>query len=365
MRDNRTGVVLVHGFKSGPVTWDPFRLLAARDPELAPVTAIPFEYATGVWTANPLQVLPSLDTVADSLKDFIDTSCHRFERLVLVSHSQGGLVIQRFLARMAHEGRASDLPRVRRIVMLACPNSGAEIALTLRRLLVRRNPQEAQLRPLNEQVADTQRTVLRDFVNAREITDRTCPIPFSVYAGASDNIVPAASARGVFPDAAALPGDHFTIVKTDSPTHRTYQTLRRLILLASVDDPPSASTAAVVGSTAPDGTRHTDVTDISRETYPLPDLFAMVAAAERIADMDDPEFRRSVIQRMRVQLSPVHGFTASHRPHMRDHLVEILQRCLNHRDPRAALNAFVGAVASLRPEEKGTADLQTLMGGDR
>ncbi|GLV85775.1 hypothetical protein Slala03_54640 [Streptomyces lavendulae subsp. lavendulae] len=40
----------------------------------------------------------------------------------------------------------------------------------------------------------------------RPVTERMCPIPFSVYA--SDNVVPAASAQRHDPDAAALPGDH-------------------------------------------------------------------------------------------------------------------------------------------------------------
>ncbi|MER5756025.1 hypothetical protein [Streptomyces sp. NPDC002088] len=344
--------MLVHGFKSSPVTWESFRLLVAGERELAFVRTVPFSYDTAIWSFNPLRMLPSIDTVADSLKEFLDTECQDFDGLVMVTHSQGGLVVQRFLTRMAQEGRAAELSRIRRVAMLACPNNGSEIALPLRRLLVRNNPQEAQLRPLNEQVADTQRLILRDFVYASSTSERTCPIPFSVFAGESDNIVRPSSARSVFPDAAVLPGDHFTIVHMDTPMHRTYTTLRRLIRDASRDDriPPISG-------------RETGKETHARDEKPdLPTLLAVVSAAEQISDMDDPEFRKLVLRLMRKQLAPLYGFTAAYQANTRDHLVEIIQRCLDHRDPHATLDAFLGAVASLRPDERGTANLRAVIG---
>jgi hypothetical protein len=46
--------------------------------------------------------------------------------------------------------------------------------------------------------------------------------------------VPAASAQSDYPDAAALPGDHSSIARPTSRQHRTYTTLRRLILAESL-----------------------------------------------------------------------------------------------------------------------------------
>ncbi|WP_406489720.1 alpha/beta fold hydrolase [Streptomyces phaeochromogenes] len=350
MEDERLGVVLVHGFKSGSAAWDSFRLLASGDAELGAVTFLPFTYSTSIWQLNPLRMIPGFDTVADSFKEFLDTECRDFDRLIVVTHSQGGLIMQRFLSRMAMEGRAADVSRIRRVVMLACPNTGAEVALSLRRRIVRSNPQEAELRPLNEQVADTQRIVLRQFVNARSITARTCPLPFSVFAGESDNVVPPASARGVFPDAAALPGDHFSIVGMDSLTHRTYTTLRRLILSVlaiQVSSPPASAVA-----------KRSD----DRARGALPELFTVVGAAENVTDMDDPEFRRSVLRLMRAKLAPAHGFTVAYKPNMRDHLVEIVQHCLDHRAPDMALRAFTDGVSDLRPDDRGTALLRAAIG---
>ncbi|MFE0118800.1 esterase/lipase family protein [[Kitasatospora] papulosa] len=231
LSDDRLGVVMIHGLISGPKVWQPLQRLIAGDGALRFVEALPFEYATGVKRLHPLRVFPSIDTVADSLKEFLVTEAGDFERLMLVTHSQGGLVAQRYLARMLADGEGRELARIRRIVMLACPNNGSELLLSLRRnVLGLRHPQEKDLRPLNDQVTATLRTVLRDVVQTPTLSDRTCPIDINVYAGESDRVVPPASAQSVFPKSAALPGDHSTILKVESAEHRTFTTLRRLIL---------------------------------------------------------------------------------------------------------------------------------------
>ncbi|MFH9293897.1 esterase/lipase family protein [Streptomyces sp. NPDC017520] len=222
---------MVHGLMSGPQVWEPLRGLIAADRTLGFVETLSFEYATGLFSVNPLQVFPSIDTVADSLKEYLVTEAGAFDQLLLVTHSQGGLVAQRYLARMLQDGRGGELVRIQRLVMLACPSNGSELLLSLRRrVLGGRHPQEADLRPLNDQVNTTLRTVVRDVVHASAVTDRTCPIPVSVYAGESDGVVSRTSAQSVFPDSSALPGDHFSILKADSPRHRTFTALRRLIL---------------------------------------------------------------------------------------------------------------------------------------
>ncbi|MFG3657087.1 esterase/lipase family protein [Streptomyces sp. NPDC047706] len=231
LSDGRLGVVMIHGIRSGPKVWRPLEQLIANDEELGFVETLQFQYATGVKRLHPLRVFPSIDTVADSLKEFLATEAGDFERLMLVTHSQGGLVGQRHLARMLADGAGQELVRIKRVVMLACPNNGSELLLSLRRnILGLGHPQEKDLRPLNREVSATLRTILRDVVHATAVSDRTCPIDFRVYAGESDRVVPAASAQSVFPDTAALPGDHSTILKADSADHRTFTTLRRLIL---------------------------------------------------------------------------------------------------------------------------------------
>ncbi|WP_194894606.1 alpha/beta fold hydrolase [Catenulispora pinisilvae] len=251
------GIVFVHGINSSPSMWDAFADLLAHDPELTQILAEPtprFGYATGLWRPwwRPLQVIPSITTAADSLKEYLTTEAGRYEGLVLVGHSQGGLVIQRCLVRLLSEGRGRELARIRRVVLLARPNTGSQLALAARRALIRSNPQERALRPYDELMADTLRVIALDVIYApSEPSDRSCRIPFSIYVGEQDGVVTRASAQAMFPEAAALPGDHFSIARPTSHDHRTYATVKRLLLQAARGDrDPPVKTATSLGPAA-------------------------------------------------------------------------------------------------------------------
>ncbi|MFE7077448.1 alpha/beta fold hydrolase [Streptomyces sp. NPDC057620] len=229
-RAGALALVMVHGFRSSGAMWTPLQNLLKEDPELN-ITSMAFEYATGLFEPNPTRVFPSINVVADSLMEYLRTEAKDYGRLVILAHSQGGLIVQRYLTRMLAAGRGNELPDIRRVVLLACPNTGSQIFLPLRRAVMgKKHPQESELRPLNEEVTNTRRALMRHVIHATAVSQHTRPIPFSVYAGESDNIVPAAAAQDVYPDVAVLPGDHSSIARPTSLEHRTYTTLRRLIL---------------------------------------------------------------------------------------------------------------------------------------
>jgi len=240
---NESAVVLVHGLFSSPSTWDPLALLLTQDTELSTkYDVVRFSYQSPQWNWRPSKRVPDFNTIADSLATFVEVECSAYRRLVLVSHSQGGLVIQRFLARMVGQGRGLELVNIRRIVLLACPNSGSELLLLLRRFAKFWNhPQERDLRPLSVAVVEAQRSVLKNVVFADSIGTDRCPIPFAVYAGESDNVVTPASANSVFPDVGTLPGDHGSILRADSTTHRTFTTIKANLLLALHAPSPESS----------------------------------------------------------------------------------------------------------------------------
>jgi hypothetical protein len=247
---DRLCVVFVHGFNSRVKVWNRFISLIDEDPELGGVEARTFGYATGLARLRPDRSLPSLSTVADHLKTYLDATVTG-RPLVLVGHSMGGLVIQRYLVRMLAEGRGQELARIRRVVLFACPNTGSEIARGARRFLLGTHPQERQLRTLDEDVRDTHASVLRDVVGAVTVSERSCPIPFSVFAAESDRVVPRASAQGAFPDSGALPGDHFSVVQPRSREHTVYVTLRQLLReAASGSDPPGGLPFAAFTATS-------------------------------------------------------------------------------------------------------------------
>ncbi|MEU6522601.1 alpha/beta fold hydrolase [Streptomyces sp. NPDC046924] len=209
-------VVFVHGLFSSESTWDQFRKLLAADDELRGVVAHSFSYSSKKARFRPDRALAQYDDIADSLGVFLSVQIPRTGRVVLVTHSQGGLIVQRYLVRTLHEARGHTLARIAEIVMFGCPNNGSGFLLPLRRMLFfLRNPQERQLRPYRREVLETQRAVLRSVVQAERDDGSQRRIPIQAYGGTEDNVVPAREARGVFPDGATVPGDHFQIIQPE------------------------------------------------------------------------------------------------------------------------------------------------------
>jgi hypothetical protein len=237
-------VVFIHGLFSSARTWSAFNALMRDDPALAGFDRFEFEYWSPVFRFNPLRRIPDYTAIADTLLTFLETRTADYRKIVLVTHSQGGLIVQRYLARRLAVGQGEQLRRIRRIVMYACPNYGSQALFALRKyakLWV--HPQERTLRPFNEEIHETRRIVHLQVVNATATTSSTAPIPMAVYAGNMDGIVPLASAQDLFPDAAALPGDHSTIIKPDSPDHLSFLALRRHLLQLVEPQPNGADQA--------------------------------------------------------------------------------------------------------------------------
>ena len=153
--------VLVHGLFSSSRTWDPLVSLLESDSDISnPLRILLFDYSSPKWNWRVTRRIPDLSTVADSLSTFIEVECAAYDRLILVGHSQGGLIIQTYLAKMLADGRGLDLGKIRRVVLLACPNNGSELLLLFRKSAkFWSHPQERELRPLAASIVDVQRRV--------------------------------------------------------------------------------------------------------------------------------------------------------------------------------------------------------------
>lgn len=243
----RTAVVFVHGLFSSGKAWSQFRCLLADDEDLAELRLLGFEYPSPKFVLNPLRRIPDFNILAESLRTFLEeTEAAEYESIVLVSHSQGGLIVQRYLAQSVMGARGHELTRIKRVVMFACPNSGSEIFILVRRALAFwYQPQERHLRPLNEAVGSAQQVVINRIVHAAGVASDRCQISVRAYAGEEDNVVTPVSAKGVFPDTGVLPGDHSSIIRPDSRSHRSYLALKRNLLQAF--DVGTDATARVTG----------------------------------------------------------------------------------------------------------------------
>jgi len=234
----RTTVVFVHGFISSPECWDPFVTRLAKDDELAGkgFRFTRFRYPTKFLEWNPSKRIPGIDECGDGLGAFLDSQ-PECDQWFLVGHSMGGLVIQSFLAQKIRAQRGADLAKIRSVILFATPNRGSTILSSLRGIFskVRKNPQEEDLQVLDKDIAEMSDVITRSILAAKSVEDGYCPIPFRVFWGLQDDVVPEVSARGSFIEASPLPGGHSEIIQcapdaTDDPEDQRYQALKGALL---------------------------------------------------------------------------------------------------------------------------------------
>lgn len=248
-------VVLIHGFWSSLSIWDRLVGRFRADPDLASARFHPFGYESPRfrWPWSRARI-PEYEDIAESLPAYLAERVRDGSPLVMVTHSQGGLILQRYLAWMLSEGRGLDLVSIRRIVMLSCPHEGTEYLRSIRTAVgFAHRPQGHELHVLAEKVGRDRRIVLRQVVNARDVDDRNCPIPVHVYSGRTDRVVLRQSAQSVFPAAQVLPGDHASILDPAAPGSLTFSTLRRHILEAASTAAPGRRAATPQDPALPTG----------------------------------------------------------------------------------------------------------------
>ena len=230
---SRTLVVFIHGLATGPHAWDQLISLLRADPLLEDRFGFDtFEYSSRLIDNRLLTRKPTYRTVGEKLRTRFLRYSGEYENIVFITHSQGGLVLQTFLSRVLARGEAASLARIRRILLIACPNAGSGAFLLPRRLVgtLWPNAQERQLRPLDEEIADVHQQVIRDIAQATETSARTCPIHIVAYAAEEDGIVLPPSAYGSFSHTGVLPGDHFTVIRPGSHDDQGYLDLRAELL---------------------------------------------------------------------------------------------------------------------------------------
>lgn len=230
-RARAVAVVFVHGILSSRAAWEPLIRYIREDADLRDFDLMPYEYASPLMQLRPGRDIPDVRKIARGLDTFLN-NLPEYRRIVLIAHSQGGLVVQRYLHDALAGARGRELARIRLILLFACPNGGSEFLGTLRRSTrsFLRNPQEKDLVPLVRDVTEATRMVLERVVGATEVTETRCPIPLFVYAGLTDAIVTEAAALNVFPRVGVLPGDHSRIIRPTSSGDPIVNTVRIKLL---------------------------------------------------------------------------------------------------------------------------------------
>jgi pimeloyl-ACP methyl ester carboxylesterase/O-acetyl-ADP-ribose deacetylase (regulator of RNase III) len=238
--------IFVHGLFSSSKTWDPLVGLLSEDSLISDnFNFLAISYPSNKLRFNILRRIPDIGSIADRLRIEIDHYVDGAERIALVGHSMGGLIILRYLTKMIADQKGLDLRRARSVVMLATPNDGSDIFRVLREHLWLRHPQELELRRFNQDVTEARLRVRQSVVDVSDAAIDRCPIPIAAYAGEADNVVKFDSARSFFQLGGTLPGDHFTIHRPTDRNQLVYKVVRKhLIDALEAPLPPVAQSYA-------------------------------------------------------------------------------------------------------------------------
>lgn len=231
--------VFVHGFSSSEDCWQELLGLMLTDSRIAAKFRLKtFQYSTAKFELNPLRRIPTLKEIAGDLDDFIQKRFspdypERYTDLTLIGHSMGGLLIQEYIARkLGRAGESRELGIIRQVILIATPNRGSVTLEGVRNLFSRfvDNPQEECLKVFNPEIDEVTRVIEESVIDATMRDDHQWPIPFHVFWGGNDNIVPQASARAAFEVASELNGDHFTVLQPDNLDDERYEKLADALL---------------------------------------------------------------------------------------------------------------------------------------
>jgi tetratricopeptide (TPR) repeat protein/pimeloyl-ACP methyl ester carboxylesterase len=225
-------LVLIHGLGSSPATWGRLIPLLEADDDLRGLRIHPFGYEspTSPLPRLPGTRIPDYVDIADFLRLFLQLKTEQ-TNTAIVTHSQGGLIVQRYLAWMLRNGHGHELAAIKLIVMIACPNEGSEFLRTPRKVTrFDQRPQVRELGVLNADVAEARHLVWTLVDRATGVSDDECPIPIYAYSGMSDGIVSRTSAQSYFRNIGSLPGTHLTVLDPNAPYNETFPVLKLHLL---------------------------------------------------------------------------------------------------------------------------------------
>jgi pimeloyl-ACP methyl ester carboxylesterase len=300
----RSVICFIHGLNSSSRTWRRLLDLMRSDPSIWRLfDADTFDYDARIINTGLLSRTPEYITIAEKLATHFVELESRYESIVFVTHSQGGIVLQYFEERLLRNSEARRLSKVKQIVMIACPNLGSTTALRSRQMLTSfvRHPQVIRLAPYNREVAAIHQAITQSTNSGVRPSDREWPIPTLALAGLNDGIVEPVSAFGRFANTGVIDGDHFSVLTPSGQDDPRYKTIRRAILssldAAAANQQPGAQSRLALGR-AHDDPWLRWVSEESDDV--LPALADLLAATSRcvVAIVGGPDFGKTTILRL-------------------------------------------------------------------
>ncbi len=227
---NRNLAVFVHGFKGNPTsTWGSLPKLIKNDKELKDFDLLFWGYPSHLFKQNV-----NINTIGRYLKTEIDHTPQPYDRIVLIGHSIGGLVIRAYIVDALLNEKGNDLKNIDAILLFGTPNDGLEVARYVPEFV---NDQIADIRVVSDLIIQLRQVWVKRVINAEQNDNHHRKIPTLAISGIEDKFVPEASAKSYFKNTATTKGNHISMVKPKDTQHPTYRIIKKRLL--AVKSPPS------------------------------------------------------------------------------------------------------------------------------
>jgi len=139
-------ILLIHGLGGSKKDWDPFieRLIKHELHKSWHIHCWGYPSATfQSFTDHPN---PDIEFIADGLRTHIKSRMGKYENIVLVAHSLGGIITRKYLLE---EIKLERLPKVSTLLLIGTPNNGSHLA-SLAKYFNRNNKVIYQLLPYSD-----------------------------------------------------------------------------------------------------------------------------------------------------------------------------------------------------------------------
>jgi pimeloyl-ACP methyl ester carboxylesterase/tetratricopeptide (TPR) repeat protein len=245
-------VVFVHGFTGEAVdTWEGFPDMLTADPELTDYSFCFWGYPSRLDLSHVFLKYfwendPDIHTIGRGLRTLLQNTIGEEEKLVLVGHSMGGLVIQSFILEELARGARDLVDRVAEIVLYATPSGGKRLAHWSGCF----KNQVADMDDVGPFIRGLRRGWRELIEDTRAARPRPTSFRMTLVAGLEDRFVPEETALDPFPldEHEFSPGNHSEVVKPALVGRVPFDILKRRLTRPA----PSAEERRVVYGETPE-----------------------------------------------------------------------------------------------------------------
>jgi hypothetical protein len=228
--DNTSIAIFVHGFTGDYLqTWGKLPELLQTDPSLDQYDFLFWGYPSSLFRKNE-----DLGTTGKLLKTEIDhlpkPYDKPYDKIVLIGHSMGGLVIRSYIVQALIDGKGNDLKTIANVMLFGVPNEGDLKAQGIPKWV---NDQIADLGVASQFITELRNYWIKRVTTASHNDDFHQAIPTVAVVGYHDHLVSRQSVESFFLETEMTDGDHRSMVKPETTSHLTYRIIHRRLIDAT------------------------------------------------------------------------------------------------------------------------------------